>query len=51
MIGVYLSLLLGMFSTWFFFLVHEEKMESVFIWARRIIPPITVAIMVTACIA
>lgn len=51
MIGVYLSLLLGMLSTWCFFLVDEHNRDKVFIWARRIIPPVTVALMVFACVA
>jgi hypothetical protein len=50
MIGVYISLLIGMISTWFFFLVDEKKMDHVYIWARRIVPPVTAIIMVTACV-
>jgi hypothetical protein len=50
MIGVYISLLLGMLSTWCFFLVQEHHRDKVFIWARRIVPPVTVALMVYVCV-
>ena len=51
MIGVYLSLLIGMISTWWFFLVEEHSRDAVYIWARRIVPPVTAVIMVIACTA
>ena len=45
MLGVYGSLLLGMLSTWFMFLVDEDKMDLVFRIARVLVPIATVAIM------
>lgn len=51
MIGVYISLLIGMISTWAFFLVDEEKQHAVYIWSRRIVPPVTAILMVIACTA
>jgi hypothetical protein len=50
MIGVYLSLCLGMFSTWVFFVINEEHWDRVFKLARAIVPPVTVVIMVLACL-
>ncbi|HEY8078780.1 MAG TPA: hypothetical protein VIF62_31830 [Labilithrix sp.] len=51
MMGVYISLLFNMVSTWAFFLVEEEQRHAVYIWARRIVPPVTAVIMVIACTA
>lgn len=48
MLGVYASLLLGMISTWFMFLVEEEKMDWVFRIARTAVPIATVGIMALA---
>jgi hypothetical protein len=45
MLGVYGSLLLGMLSTWFMFLVDEDKMDLVFRIARVFVPIATVVIM------
>ncbi|MDF3064740.1 MAG: hypothetical protein K0R38_341 [Polyangiaceae bacterium] len=45
MLGVYASLLLGMLSTWFMFLVDEGKMDNVFRIARVIVPIATVVVM------
>lgn len=46
MIGVYLALLMCMISTWWFFLVDEEKWDRVFRVGRAIVPPIALAIMI-----
>lgn len=48
MLGVYASLLLGMLSTWFMFLVDEKKMYTVFRVARTAVPIATVAVMAVA---
>ena len=40
MMGVYASLLIGMISTWFFFLVDEHHRDAIYIWARRVVPPL-----------
>lgn len=48
MLGVYISLALGMLSTWWMFLVPEEKMFAVFRWARVIVPVLTAMAMALA---
>lgn len=48
MMGVYLSLLLNMASTWAFLLVGEEKVEHLFKWFRAWVPPLTAALMAAA---
>ncbi len=48
MLGVYFSLLLNMMSTWLFFVVRESSHNRLFIWARRLVPSITVAVMAYA---
>ncbi|HEY0463259.1 MAG TPA: hypothetical protein VGC79_03575 [Polyangiaceae bacterium] len=50
MLGVYLSLLLGMLSTWWMFLVDEAKMEKVFVIARIVVPISTALVMAAACL-
>ncbi|APR75585.1 Hypothetical protein A7982_00931 [Minicystis rosea] len=50
MLGVYVSLALGMISTWWMFLVREEKMMTVFRAARIVVPLFTVAAMGSACL-
>jgi hypothetical protein len=50
MMGVYICLLLGMLSTWFMFLVKEERMELVFRVARWVVPPLSGVVMVLACL-
>src|SRR5207253_11375789 len=42
MLGVYVSLLLGMISTWFMFVVEQQKVVKVFHLARWIVPLLTV---------
>jgi hypothetical protein len=49
MLGVYISLALGMLSTWLMFLVPEGKMFVVFRWARIVVPALTAAAMALAC--
>jgi hypothetical protein len=45
MVAVYVSLLLNMLSTWFFFLFDEKHHNLVFRVARTLIPIMTVAVM------
>jgi hypothetical protein len=50
MLGVYVSLALGMLSTWWMFLVEERNMEKVFLIARIAVPILTVMVMAAACL-
>jgi hypothetical protein len=50
MLGVYLSLALGMISTWWMFLVKEQHMDRVFVIARTVVPILTVIVMALACL-
>ncbi|MFO0678518.1 MAG: hypothetical protein U0169_18415 [Polyangiaceae bacterium] len=50
MLGVYVSLMLNMLSTWLFMLGEEEWVAAVFRWARILVPVITLFVMVAACI-
>lgn len=50
MLGVYISLLLGMISTWFMFVVEQERVEKVFKIARWLVPVLNVLVMVLACV-
>lgn len=50
MLGVYVSLLLNMASTWIFMIVDEEKVEDVFRTARTWVPIATVVVMGAACV-
>ncbi len=50
MLGVYVSLALGMLSTWWMFLVEEEHMDKVFKIARTVVPVLTVIVMAAACL-
>lgn len=45
MLGVYVSLLLNMASTWAFLIVPEEQVQRVFRLARAWVPPATAAVM------
>lgn len=49
MLGVYVSLALGMLSTWWMFLVKEENMDKVFRIARVVVPVLTAVVMALAC--
>lgn len=51
MLGVYVSLALGMISTWWMFLVHEENIPKVFRTARVLVPILTVLVMAAATFA
>jgi hypothetical protein len=51
MLGVYVSLSLGMLSTWWMFLVKEQNMDRVFTIARVFVPVLTAAVMAIACLA
>jgi len=50
MLGVYVSLALGMLSTWWMFLVEERNMDKVFVVARIAVPILTVMVMAAACL-
>lgn len=50
MLGVYLSLLLNMISTWALLLGDEEHGERVFKLARTLVPVATAVIMAAACV-
>jgi hypothetical protein len=50
MLGVYVSLALGMLSTWWMFLVEERNQDKVFVVARIAVPVLTVAVMAAACL-
>jgi len=51
MLAVYISLALGMLSTWWMFLVKEENMDTVFRVARTAVPVLTVLVMAFGCLA
>lgn len=50
MLGVYASLVMGMISTWLMFLVKAESIPTVFRIARVVVPVLSIAVMVLACI-
>lgn len=50
MLGVYICLMLGMISTWFMFIVQQERVEKVFRIARWSVPLLSVAVMGAACV-
>jgi hypothetical protein len=50
MLGVYVSLLLNMASTWSFLIVDEERLDAVFKFWRAWLPIITAAVMVAAVV-
>jgi len=51
MLGVYISLILGMMSTWWMFLVKEHNVEKVFKIARVAVPVGSAITMLLACFA
>lgn len=51
MLGVYVSLALGMLSTWVMFLVEEENVPKVFRAARIGVPFLSAVTMALACLA
>ncbi len=50
MLGVYVSLVLGMVSTWWMFLVKEHNVVKVFRIARVLVPALSVIAMALACV-
>lgn len=50
MLGVYVSLALGMLSTWWMFLVKEENVPVVFRVARVVVPVLSAITMALACL-
>lgn len=50
MLGVYVSLLLGMISTWWMFVVDEHNVRRVFKIARVLVPAMTAGVMAAAII-
>ncbi len=50
MLGVYLSLLVNMLSTWILLVVEEQQLDRTFRIARAWVPPATVVIMVVSCL-
>jgi hypothetical protein len=50
MLGVYISLALGMISTWFMFLVKEKNVPVVFRAARIAVPVLSMLTMAIACL-
>ncbi len=51
MLGVYVSLLLNMVSTWLLLLGDDAYAHRVFRRARAVVPPTTLFVMVAACMA
>jgi len=50
MLGVYVSLALGMLSTWWMYLVEERNQGKVFVIARIVVPVLNVMVMAAACV-
>jgi hypothetical protein len=50
MLGVYISLALGMVSTWWMFLVQEHNVPKVFRIARVVVPVLSLGVMALACL-
>jgi len=50
MLGVYVSLALGMLSTWWMYLVEERNQGKVFVIARVVVPVLNVVVMTAACV-
>lgn len=51
MLAVYISLLLGMISTWWMFLVEEHNVAKVFRIARIAVPTLSCIVMALGCLA
>lgn len=51
MLAVYISLLLGMISTWWMFLVKEHNIPKVFRIARVTVPVLSLIVMALGCLA
>lgn len=50
MLGVYVSLLLNMLTTWAFLVVEEDQIEVWFRRFRAVVPPLTVIVMAVASV-
>jgi hypothetical protein len=50
MLGVYVSLLMNMLTTWAFLIVDEENLERWFRWFRAWVPPLTIVVMAVSSI-
>ncbi len=50
MLGVYVSLLLNMLTTWAFLVVEEDQIETWFRRFRALVPPLTVIVMAVASV-
>lgn len=50
MLGVYVSLLLNMLTTWAFLVVEEDQIEAWFRRFRAVVPPLTVIVMAVASV-
>lgn len=50
MLGVYVSLFLNMLSTWLWFVLDERHADRIFHLGRMIVPPVTLLVMVAACV-
>jgi hypothetical protein len=48
MLGVYVSLLINMATTWVFLLVEEDKLDGLFRFFRAWVPPLTFLVMFLA---
>jgi hypothetical protein len=51
MLGVYASLLLGIVSTWLFFVFDPRHWRVVFRVARATVPPVTVGVLAVAILS
>lgn len=45
MIALYISLLVNMIATWLWFVFDEKHEHTVFLWGRRIVPPLSLGLM------
>ena len=50
MLGVYVSLLVNMATTWAFLLVEEEQLDGLFRFFRAWVPPLTFLIMILSVV-
>jgi hypothetical protein len=51
MLAVYASLILNMLATWLWFVFDEKWEHAVFLWGRRIVPPVTVGLVLAGSFA
>ncbi|MDX1959963.1 MAG: hypothetical protein SFU98_15435 [Leptospiraceae bacterium] len=50
MLGVYLGLLVNLFSTWLFFFFDEIHHERIYILGKRIVPPLNMVLFILGCV-